>query len=140
MIVLDTNVLSELFRPVPSPEVVRWMAGHPVSSLFTTAVTQAEMLFRIEVMPRGKRRTALQAEVQAMFTQDLGNRILPFDVEAAQAFPRIAAARRALGRFISPTDAQIAAIAVSRGARLATRNIADFEHCGVALVNPWKTR
>jgi hypothetical protein len=140
MIVLDTNVLSELLRPVPSPHVVRWMEGQPLSSLFATTITQAEMLYGIEAMPKGKRRDALQREIRAMFTQDFANRILPFDVEAAQAYPGIAAARRALGRPISPLDAQIAAIASSRGAKLATRNIADFEHCGVALVDPWKIR
>jgi hypothetical protein len=140
MIVLDTNVLSEFFRPAPSPEVVRWMADQPRSSLFTTTVTRAEMFYGIEVMPKGKRREALRADVEAMFAQDLGNRILPFDVEAARAFARIAASRRALGLPISKMDAQIAAIALSRGAKLATRDFADFEHCGVALVNPWKTR
>jgi predicted nucleic acid-binding protein len=140
MIVLDTNVLSEFVRPAPSPEVVRWAAGEPASSLFTTIITQAEVLYGIELMPHGKRRVALESKAQSMFELYFPNRILPFDFDAAQAFARIAAARRALGLPISPLDAQIAAIALSRGAKLATRDIADFEHCGVPLVNPWKTR
>jgi len=140
MTVLDTNVLSELVRPLPSPEVVRWMAAQPNSSLFATSVTQAEMLYGIELMPKGKRRAALQAEVEGMFAEDFQNRILPFDADAAREYPGIAAARRAMGRPITPFDAQIAAIALSHGAKLATRNTADFEHCGVALINPWKTR
>jgi predicted nucleic acid-binding protein len=116
------------------------MAAQPNSSLFATSVTQAEMLYGIELMPKGKRRAALQAEVEGMFAEDFQNRILPFDADAAREYPGIAAARRAMGRPITPFDAQIAAIALSHGAKLATRNTADFEHCGVALINPWKTR
>ena len=137
MIVLDTNVLCELMRPIPAAEVLRWVAAHPASQLFTTTITQAEILYGLEVMPKGKRRAALQLAVEAMFEKDFADRILPFDSDAARVFPKMAVSRRTLGRPMAQWDAQIAAIARSRGAALATRNSNDFEHCGIRLVNPW---
>lgn len=137
MIILDTNVLSELMKPVPTVEVVRWLTTHPASRLFTTTITQAEILYGLELLPKGKRRAALQSAIQAMFEEDFADRILPFDSDAARVFPQIAAARRASGRPITQWDAQIAAIARSRGADLATRNTGDFEHCGITVLNPW---
>ncbi len=137
MIVLDTNVLSEVMRPAPAAMVLRWLAAQPASGLFTTTITQAEILYGIELMPRGKRRAALESAVDAMFAEDFADRILPFDSDAARVFPQIAGPRRALGRPIAQWDAQIAAIARSRGAALATRNTEDFEDCGIALLNPW---
>jgi hypothetical protein len=98
----------------------------------------AEILYGIEILPRGKRRDSLRAEAEVVFIQDLAGRVLPFDEEAARAFPEIAAGRRAEGRPIAELDAQIAAVARSRRAILATRNTADFEGCGVRLVNPWQ--
>ena len=137
MIILDTNVLSELMKPVPTVEVVRWLTTHPASRLFTTTITQAEILYGLELLPKGKRRAALQSAIQAMFEEDFADRILPFDSDAARVFPQIAAARRASGRPITQWDAQIAAIARSRGADLATRNTGDFQHCGLTVLNPW---
>lgn len=137
MIVLDTNVLSELFKMSPSARVMNWWKAHPMEDLFITTVTQAEILFGIELLPKGKRRTALENAADAMFSDDFEAHILPFDVDAAREFARIAAARRKLGRPISQIDAQIAAIARSRGATLATRNTGDFENCGVEVLNPW---
>jgi predicted nucleic acid-binding protein len=137
MILLDTNVLSELMRPSPAAEVLRWFAAHSASQLFTTTITQAEILYGVKVMPKGKRRAALQLAVEAILEEDFADRILPFDSDAARVFPKIAGSRRALGRPMAQWDAQIAAIARSRGAALATRNSNDFEHCGVRVVNPW---
>ena len=137
MIVLDTNVLSEIVRPVPAAEVLRWVAGHPSSMLYTTTITQAEILYGLELMPKGKRRAALEFALTAMFEEDFEDRILPFDSDAARAFAQVAVSRRAAGFAVAQMDAQIAAIARSRGAKLATRNIQDFEHCGVTLENPW---
>jgi predicted nucleic acid-binding protein len=137
MILLDTNVLSELMRPSPAAEVLRWFAAHSASQLFTTTITQAEILYGLKVMPKGKRRAALQLAVEAILEEDFADRILPFDSDAARVFPKIAGSRRALGRPMAQWDAQIAAIARSRGAALATRNSNDFEHCGVRVVNPW---
>jgi toxin FitB len=139
MIILDTNVLSEAMRPTPAREVLRWIADQPTSGLFTTSITQAEIMYGIELLPKGKRRVTLQSAVQALFEEDFAGRILPFDSDAARLFPAIAASRRTSGRPIAQWDAQIAAIALSRGATLATRNTGDFEHCGITLINPWNT-
>jgi hypothetical protein len=137
MIVLDTNVVSELMRPEPSPRVLRWLAKVPSRELFTTAITQAEVLYGIELLPKGKRRISLESAAKGMFEEDFADRILPFDADAARVFPQIAAARQAAGRPVTQFDAQIAAIARSRGAAIATRNTADFEGVGVTVLNPW---
>jgi predicted nucleic acid-binding protein len=137
MIVLDTNVISELMRPQPAPQVVRWMAGTPIAGVFTTSVAQAEILYGISLLPRGKRRTFLEKAMAEIFEQDLAGRILPFDEVAAQAFAVIAADRRAAGRPIGPFDAQIAAIARAHDATVATRDVADFAGCGIAVTSPW---
>jgi len=138
MLVLDTNVISEIMKASPSPRVMEWWAQQEAGELFTTTITVAEILYGIEILPKGKRRDSLRAEADLVFTQDFVGRILPFDEEAARAFPEIATARRAQGRPIAELDAQIAAIARSRHAMLATRNIADFEGCGLRLANPWQ--
>ena len=137
MLVLDTNVISELMKVSSSPRVLEWWSQQQQGELFTTTLTMAEILYGIEILPKGKRRDGLLAEAEAVFTQDLAGRILPFDEEAARSFPEIAARRRAEGRPIAELDAQIAAVAHSRRAILATRNTPDFEGCGIRLVNPW---
>ena len=137
MIILDTNVLSELMRPGPYAGVVDWVSTQPVARLFTTSVTQAEILHGIMLLPSGLRRDAFEAAATAMFDEDLAGHVLPFGSDAARAYAEIAAARRRAGRPISQFDAQIAAIARSTGADIATRNVADFEQCGVKLINPW---
>ena len=137
MILLDTNVLSEALQPLPSPIVLRWLAAQEPSSVFTTSVTQAEVLYGIETLPPGKRRTRLLAAVEKMFAEEFEGRILPFDEDSARAFAGIVAAREAAGRPISQLDAMIAAIARSHRAAVATRNTADFQHCGIDLINPW---
>jgi toxin FitB len=137
MIILDTNVLSELMRPKPSPRVAAWVAKQPATGLFTTSITEAEIFYGIELLTKGKRREGLLAAAEAMFAEDLAGRIFGFESDAARGFSKIAAHRRALGRPISHADAQIAAIAHVRGAKLATRNVADFEDCGLDVVDPW---
>jgi predicted nucleic acid-binding protein len=137
MIVLDTNVVSELMKEAPDETVRAWVAGQPATSLYTTSITQAEILHGIALLPAGKRRNALEAAAEAMFKDDFGGRVLPFGSDAAQSYARISAQRRRGGRPISQFDAQIAAIARSAGAALATRNTTDYEGCGVRLVNPW---
>jgi toxin FitB len=137
MLVLDTNVISELMKISPSPRVTEWWGQQQSGELFTTTVTMAEILYGIEILPKGKRRDSLLAEADAVFTQDLAGRILPFDEEAARCFSEIAARRRAEGRPIAELDAQVAAVAHSRRAILATRNTTDFEGCSVRLTNPW---
>lgn len=137
MIILDTNVLAELMRPKPSPHVEAWLAKQPATALFTTSITEAEIFYGIELLSKEKRREGLLEAAEAMFTEDLAGRVFDFDSDAARAFSSIAAHRRALGRPISHADAQIAAIAQVRGARLATRNVADFKDCGLEIVDPW---
>jgi predicted nucleic acid-binding protein len=137
MVVLDTNVLSELMRPRPAPAVEIWVAAQPSASLFTTAVTQAEVLLGLALLPPGRRRSGLLAAADAIFEVDLAGRVLSFDSAAAREFAVIAASGRQAGRPIAQADAQIASIARSRGAALATRNVADFEVCGVRVIDPW---
>jgi predicted nucleic acid-binding protein len=101
MIVLDTNVVSEVMKPSPSVEVLSWIAAYPRERLFITTITQAEILYGVQVLPAGKRRAALQADIDAMLSVEFAGRILPFDEQAARAFSRIAAERRASGRPIA---------------------------------------
>jgi predicted nucleic acid-binding protein len=138
MMILDTNVLSELIRHQPSPPVVAWIGRQPAAQLFTTSVTESEIFYGIELVAKGKRRDALMAAAEAMFAEDFAGRILSFNEDSARAFAKIAAGRRVLGKPISHADAQIAAITQIYRATLATRNVADFEACNIAVINPWK--
>jgi predicted nucleic acid-binding protein len=137
-ILLDTNVLSELLRAAPTPAVMAWVAAQPAESLCVSSVTQAEMLLGARLLPVGKRRQSLERALTAMFEEDFAQRILPFDSAAVPAYVEVVSGRRASGRPISQFDAQIAAIALHRGDKLATRNVADFDGCGLSLVDPWK--
>ncbi len=138
MIVLDTDVLSETLRPRPSSRVLEWLGSHPRAALFTTAITEAEIYFGLELLPAGKRRSALKTAIALVFDADLARHVLPFDSAAAREFGPIAARRRHAGRPMSQADAQIAAIVHSRGAQLATRNVADFADCGFNIIDPWQ--
>lgn len=138
MTVLDTNVISEMMLPLPSGKVRQWISAHPTQQLFTTTVSLAEILYGIEILPLGKRRSSLLGAAETMFASLFAQRILGFDVLAARSFPQIAASRRLQVRPMSVLDTQIAAIANANGATLATRNTADFADCGVRLVNPWE--
>ena len=138
MIVLDTNVLSETMRPKPARQVMAWLDSLTPHQVFMSSPTQAEILLGIELMPDGKRRAELTQKVAALLTGFFENRCLPFDAQATPHFARIVASRRKAGKPISAEDAQIAAIAVSRGYRVATRNVADFAGVvGLDIVNPW---
>lgn len=137
MIVLDTNVISELFRPLPDPKVMAWVGQLSGDELFTTAVTRGELLFGLYCMPDGRRRSDLLQKLTLLFEQKLADHVLPYDGAAADVHAKIAAAQRAQGRPMAMPDAMIAGIAHSRGAALATRNVRDFEGCGITLVDPW---
>jgi len=137
MIVLDTNVVSELMRPTPSDQVVSWNRSQPAGELFTTAITAAEIFYGIERLPAGKRRVSLEVAAEGIFKDRFVGRVVGFDSYAARVFATIAARRRAIGKPISQSDAQIAAIVQVCGATLATRNLADFESCEIRLINPW---
>jgi predicted nucleic acid-binding protein len=138
MTILDTNVVSEIMRPAPAPVVLRWISEQFSEELHVTAITMAEILYGIDLLPRGKRQEILRAGAERLFQVVFMDRILSFDNRAAREFSVIASSRRKLGRPISESDAQIAAIARDKRAVLATRDTRDFEGCGVKLVNPWE--
>ena len=137
MIVLDTNVVSELMRPSPSASVVEWVANQAVTNLYLSTVSEAELRYGVEILPTGQRRDRLLAEVEGMLREDFAGRLLPFDSDAAQAYAQVAAGRRAAGYPINHADCQIAAIARSRQADIATRDVNGFEGCGIDVINPW---
>ena len=137
MIVLDTNVVSELMRPAPSEGVLAWFAAQDAADLYLSAIAEAELRRGAAMLPVGKRRDQLLFVIDAMIAEDFAGRILPFDSAAAQAFVLVFLERRAAGRPISFADCQIAAIARARQAAIATRNTADFADCGIAVIDPW---
>lgn len=137
MIVLDTNVISEVMRERPDAGVLAWLDRHAAGELCVTAITEAEIRTGIAILPEGNRKLGLLAAAEQAFGLLFAGRVLPFDSEAAQAYARIAADRRVGGRPISQADCQIAATARSTGASLATRNVRDFDGCGVDVIDPW---
>ena len=137
MIVLDTNVVSELMRGNPRPAVLAWLDDQLARNLFVTAVTEAEIRAGIAFLPEGKRRRGLAEAAERAFGELFSGHVLPFDGEAARAYAGIAARRRKAGRPIAQADCQVAAISHSRGAVVATRNVRDFEETGVDVIDPW---
>ncbi len=137
MIILDTNVVSELMRPMPSSRVVEWVAGQAAPNLFFSTVSEAELLYGVAILPAGVRRDGLLEAVEGVLREDFDGRILPFDSFAARSYAMIAALRRAAGRPISHADCQIAAIAHSQGAAVATREVEAFEGIGLDVIDPW---
>ncbi len=138
MIVLDTNLLSEEMRSVPAPAMHTWLSRQNPLDLFTTMVTEAEIIYGVTILPDGKRKRDLDTAAQRILALFAG-RILPFDSAAAREFALIVAGRRRAGRPIKDFDAQIAAITRSRGMTLATRNVQDFEATGVQVIDPWQS-
>jgi len=135
--VLDTNVISELMNRKGSKRVKDWVAAQPRESLFTTTITQAEVLYGIAILPQGKRKQALLEAAELMFLEDFAGQILSFDSLAAQLFAQIAAYRKQKGQPISQADAQIAAICLAHNSTIVTRNVDDFINCSIPIVNPW---
>lgn len=136
MIVLDTNVISELMRSDPSMAVRKWFRAQRRRDLFTTAITQGEIRLGIAMLPPGRRRDGIAGAAARMFGELFSGRVLPFDSRAAIAYAELAAACRAVGRPINWADNQIAGICLSRETVMATRNVHDFIDCGLILVNP----
>lgn len=134
MIVIDTNVISEMMRGEPDPQVLAWTAT--AGRLHTTAITLAEVEYGLARLAGGRRRDRLMATAAKVFA-DFDDVIVPFDARAARRYGRIVALREAAGRPMATADAQIAAICASREASLATRNTGDFDATGVRLINPW---
>ena len=139
MIVLDTNIISELLRPAPNKQVEAWLSAQDGENVYFTTVGEAELQYGLALLPAGKRRNALSKAVEEILDEDFQDRILAFDRAAAHAYAVIAAARRGAGRPISQFDCQIAAITRTNEAILATRNTADFEGCGIRLIDPWNS-
>jgi toxin FitB len=136
MIILDTNVVSELMRPDPAPQVAAWVRGRDRHELRTTAITLAEIRYGIARLPDGRRKQALLDTADDIF-RAFSDQVLPVDAAAAEHYADIASARERAGKPIGGFDALIAAVCRSRDAALATRNLADFDGTGVAVVDPW---
>ena len=137
MYVIDTNVASELMRPSPDPAVAAWITGRNAQKMYLTAVSEAELLYGVALVPAGRRRDELEAAMTRWLDIGFAERVLPFDSAAARAYAEIAAGRRSAGRPIAPADCQIASIARSRGMAVITRNVRDFEGIGIEVVDPW---
>ena len=138
MIVADTNVVSELMRPAPSPALRAWMSRQAARDLYTTAITVAEIRYGLERLPGGRRQDRLRAAADEVFAA-FNEFVLPFEAGAAVHYARIARHRGEAGLPISGPDAQIAAICRVRGAALATRNVKDFQETGVEVIDPWRS-
>lgn len=136
MIVLDSNVVSELMRVAPSPAVVTWVQAQPPARLCTTSVTLAEIFYGVGRLPAGRRRSTLRAAADDVFTV-FAERVLAFDAAAAAHYADVVVERERAGAPIDGFDAQIAAVCRSRRASLATRNVVDFEGLGLEVMNPW---
>lgn len=138
MILLDTNVVSEVMAPTPAPRVVEWLDARDASILYVSSVTIAEIRYGLNLLPGGRRRRDLEARLLSFLALGLDQRVLAFDVAAAELYASLMAHRRRQGRPLASLDGQIAAIARSRKMAVATRNVRDFEDCGVEILNPFE--
>lgn len=139
MIVLDTNVLSELIRRDPDEGVLQWMDSLDAATVATTAITAAELLYGIARLPPGRRSALLSEASRRLIDDDLGGRVEPFDAASAAHYAALVSDRERAGRPIGVADGQIAAICRHLGATLATRNTVDFEGTGIDLIDPWQS-
>jgi predicted nucleic acid-binding protein len=137
MFILDTNVISEMFTPKPSSNVMAWLDMHGRDDYWITAISRAELRLGMLLLPEGQRRQALGNLIEGFFRQTIRNEVLPFGKDEADIFAEVVALRRRSGRPIGEFDAQIAAIARIRDFAVVTRNVRDFEHCGIEVINPW---
>ena len=137
MVIIDADVVSEMMRTEPNPQVVAWLSRQPVTKVHLTALSVAEILYGLKRMPEGKRRQDLEGRFQHVLETGFRGRVLAFDENAAVAYGAIMADRQAEGRPMSVVDGQIAAIAMTKGASLTTRNVKDFVGCGLELQNPF---
>ena len=137
MIILDTNVISELMKPVREQLVVEWANSQMQDDLYMTTITEAELWFGVAIMPAGRRREQTATAVQGMIEQYFHDRVLVFDREAAREHASLAARRQRAGRPVPLKDSLIAAIALSQQAAVATRDVRHFEGVGVEIINPW---
>ena len=137
MIVVDTNVVSELMYEDSNPNVVNWFNAQDLASLMLTTITESELWYRVELTPEGKNRRQIASLTASMLNQTFRNRVLVFDSSAAKHYAKIAADRRTRGLSLDHPDCQIAAIAKSIDAPVATRNVKDFAGVDIEVINPW---
>lgn len=137
MVILDTNVISELTRLNPEPRVLVWLDRLTADDVFITSISKAEIIFGLESMPAGKRRFELEEIYRRLFQTKFLGRVLPFDEDCAHGFARLAASAWKRGLKIGTADLQIAAIAYLHRFAVATRNTGDFDHEGIDVINPW---
>ena len=139
-LLLDTNVVSELMRISPSIAVLKWATDQSEDQVYFSSIGEAELRYGAAILPIGRRKVTLMADIERMLANAFPNRILPFDSDAARAYSNLVAERRKVGRSVSQMDCQIAAIAHARNLIVATRNVSDFEGLDVEVVNPWTAR
>lgn len=140
MIVLDTNVISELWKAAPDPNVLAWIDAQMVETLYLSAITVAELRFGLAAMPVGKRRAVYQERLEAEVLPAFTSRVLPFDLDASRAYADLMAQARATGKTIGRADGYIAATAAARGLMVATRDTSPFKAAGLKIINPWEMR
>ena len=138
MIVLDTNIISELWKAQPHPKVLAWLDAQAVETLYLSAITVAELRFGLAAMPQGKRRTVYQERLETEVVPMFADRVLAFDLSASQAYAELMARARAEGKAIGQADGYIAATAVAHGLMVATRDVSPFESAGLVVLNPWQ--
>ena len=138
MILLDTNVVSELLRPKPDANVLAWFEANTALPMYLSTITEAELWLGVYSLPEGKRRNIIEGDISEILKNDFAGQILHFDSRAALAYGKLFGKRKAMGRPISREDCQIAALAHVNSFKLATRNVGDFEHCNITLLNPWE--
>ncbi len=139
MIIVDTNVVAEMMKESPAVEAVTWLNAQVASNLFLAAITLAEIGYGLAILPHGKRRLTLEQGFERVIAEAFAGRVLAFDDEAARLYGVLMGRRKTIGRPLSIFDGQIAAIARSNRSAIATRNVRDFEHCGVEVINPFET-
>ena len=139
MIILDTNVVSDPIRPAPDAHVIAWLDHQVIDSLYLTTTSLSELLVGVELLPAGRRRDGLAGALGDIINRLFGPRILPFDQAAATAYAGLVRRARDAGQAISVADGQIAAIAITHGYSVATRDVAPFVAAGVDVINPWET-
>lgn len=139
MIVLDTNVISEAMKPEPHPAVLEWLDEQLAETIYLSSVTLAELLVGIGSLPTSRHKNALAQTLDGLL-DIFGDRILPFDIDAARHYADIAVTARSAGKGLSTPDGYIAAIAIARGFMVATRDTAPFLAAGLKVVNPWEVK
>jgi toxin FitB len=140
LIILDTNVLSELMQKVPDPSVVEWLDQQPAESIWITSITLFEARLGLALLPNGRRRQGLELAFEQVLAEDLEERVLDFDRSAAETAAGLAAERQRNGRTVDMRDTQIAGIVIARRATLATRNVKHFADLTAEVVNPWEAK